>query len=427
MAISVDWPNRIVFVPKADTLFEGTDPVSGRELRALDTDFFRNACRALEDDDVGRAFPITHDYNGPVVVGGVPLAPVIIMINGYAVEFEDGPYRVRLNGSNSNIADVAVVNQVQVVPNNSAGQTFSEEINAQSFLNASVYIDVSNGNSGTQYPRGTPTDPSDNFADAKAIADFRNLSRYVLTGALSMTPTDDAPGSLWVGKSPILASIVFSGSDFSGSEFTNMALSGVNNGGLLAVRDCRVSLLSGFCGTMRDCLLQGNITVDPACVGPLIIAGCSSGVPGTARPTFDLNGADSDFQCRGYFGGLTLEGLTKPRNVSIDIDSGTIEVGPTCTAGVVVVGGVGRLIDNSGPGCTVDKTRLVDPSEEVETGITLRGLRRLLLSAIAGPGGPNVDGDGKTKYRSQDGSKVRIEGDVDANGVRTNVTLDGSG
>jgi hypothetical protein len=122
MTVSVTWPTRVIFVPKADTVLTGTDPLTGRELRTYDTDTLRRELRDLEDDQVGRAFPRTHDYDQSFVLGGVTYAPVLTFVNDYQIEFEDGQYRVVLEGSNNNAADVAVVNQVQIVPTNAAGQ-----------------------------------------------------------------------------------------------------------------------------------------------------------------------------------------------------------------------------------------------------------------------------------------------------------------
>lgn len=115
MSITIDWPTRVISVPQADlTLVSGT-------LYELDLETFRLALRALEATDDGMFFPATHDHNPPVSVGGVSLAQVVILINGYTVTFEDDQYAVRLVGANSNVGDFVNVNQVSVRTNNSAG------------------------------------------------------------------------------------------------------------------------------------------------------------------------------------------------------------------------------------------------------------------------------------------------------------------
>jgi hypothetical protein len=121
MALSVDWISKIITVPKADmTLVQGSP-----EIRALDINAFRLELKDLEDGE-GMPFVDTHSHNPPVSVGGVSLGRVVEIINGYTVTFEDGQYAVNLTGANSNISDVANVNQVSIRAANSAGLVLVE-------------------------------------------------------------------------------------------------------------------------------------------------------------------------------------------------------------------------------------------------------------------------------------------------------------
>jgi len=94
---------------------------SNPEIRELDLDTFRLALRNLEDSEEGVPFLHTHNHNTAVTVGGVTLARVIEITNGYTMTFEDGQYAVNLVGANSNVPDVTNVNQVSVRSANSAG------------------------------------------------------------------------------------------------------------------------------------------------------------------------------------------------------------------------------------------------------------------------------------------------------------------
>lgn len=118
MAISVDWNSRAISVPKADMALVQSTPF---EVRELDMDDFRLALRDLEDDVPGIAFPHTHNHIAPVTVGGVTLARVVEIVNGYTVTFENGAYAVNITGGNSNISDRVSLNTVQVRSANSAG------------------------------------------------------------------------------------------------------------------------------------------------------------------------------------------------------------------------------------------------------------------------------------------------------------------
>ena len=120
MAISITWATGIIFVPKADMVLIQSNPM---EIRQLNIDAFRLVLKDLEDDADGMAFLRTHKHNTEVTVGGITLARVVEVINGYTVTFEDGMYAVNLVGANSNVADVVNVNQVSVRSSNSAGLT----------------------------------------------------------------------------------------------------------------------------------------------------------------------------------------------------------------------------------------------------------------------------------------------------------------
>ena len=116
--VTIDWANRIIFIPKFVSTQVQTVPF---EVRTLDLNEFRLALKDLEDSDAGIVYPTTHNHNSPVTVGGVTLARVLELINNYTVTFENGQYAINLTGANSNVADRVNVNQVSVRAANSAG------------------------------------------------------------------------------------------------------------------------------------------------------------------------------------------------------------------------------------------------------------------------------------------------------------------
>lgn len=122
MPISIDWGPRIIFVSLADLTFVSPG------LYELDLNDFRLELKDLEDGEDGIAFPRTHNHNTEVTVGGITLARVVEIINGYTVTFEDGQYAVRLVGANSNVGDVVNVNQVSVRTSNSGGLISQEAL-----------------------------------------------------------------------------------------------------------------------------------------------------------------------------------------------------------------------------------------------------------------------------------------------------------
>jgi len=119
MAISIDPATKIINVPQSYlTLITGT-------LYELDTSQFKIDIMSLMDDEAGIVFDDPLIHNTEVTVAGTTFARTIEITNNYSVQFENGSYSVRLDGSNNNIFDVEsgvlVQNNVQVIGQNSAG------------------------------------------------------------------------------------------------------------------------------------------------------------------------------------------------------------------------------------------------------------------------------------------------------------------
>lgn len=118
MSYSADWVARHITIPRSDLVL-----LSGDQYRLNLADFHKEM-RRLEwgfVDGLWAAQVI--EYVLPISVGGTDLAPVTTIINGYTFGFEEfiDPYSVELDGANSNLADVTIVNNVSIRPKNSAG------------------------------------------------------------------------------------------------------------------------------------------------------------------------------------------------------------------------------------------------------------------------------------------------------------------
>ena len=118
MAITITWSTKVINVPKSFMTQVQTTPF---EVRELNIDAFRLALKDIEDGEEGEVFLDTHRHTAPVAVGGVTLARLVEVINGYTVTFEDGTYAVNIVGGNSTIADKANLNTVSIRAANSAG------------------------------------------------------------------------------------------------------------------------------------------------------------------------------------------------------------------------------------------------------------------------------------------------------------------
>ena len=130
MAISIYPATRVITIPQADLTSLGGG------VYQLDVNQFRLWLKDYEDNETGMYLSDTHRHNTEVTVGGVTLARVIEIINGYTVTFEDGAYAVTLTGGNNNLADVMNVNNVSLRSNNSAGLIVASDATPDNLVNA---------------------------------------------------------------------------------------------------------------------------------------------------------------------------------------------------------------------------------------------------------------------------------------------------
>lgn len=362
MAVSIDWATLIISIPKADTTLVSIGPP---EIRSLNVDTFRKELNGLQAGEEGMPEETTHTHTAPVTVGGVTLARVVEIINGYTVTFENGAYAVNLEGANNNIGDVLNLNTVSVRSSNSAGLTFSKEVEDQSFFESRVFIDTANGQSGTSFPLGTPGTPVDNLTDAQSIISDRTLpKRLFLRGTLVVTSGQSLADYNISGSSALLSTVSFqSGSTATNCVLNGCTVAGVVTGGVRMTDSCILGTTTSFEGSMVDSSFAGGTTtlVNTDAQDIIGFFNCTSIVAGTATPILDCTGvADLELNVRNYYGGLQINNFNLVSQIaSIDVGSGHIIIDSTCTAGTIVLRGVGQITDNSA-GTTVVKTGFVE-------------------------------------------------------------------
>lgn len=346
MAISVNWANKEIFVPRADMVLIQTSPT---EIRQLDVDVFRLALKDLEDGVEGIIYDSTHSHVAPITVGGVSLARVVEFINDYTITFEDGQYAVNLVGANTNLADVVNVNQVSVRSSNSAGLVNLEEIKIQSFQDARVWINTNIGLAGTTFSRGTPANTVDNPTDARVIADANTLERFHLNGTITLPNGEEFAGSDWLGHSIVSSKIILNNVSVNGAYFNNLEIEGQCNG-YVDIENCKVQNITNFAGIMQDCSVE-DISVSSTNTQLITIINCRS--HNADMTQLDMNSSNCHVMVKDYFGGLQIDNFDQGNNISIDMSSGKVHITSSCTSGTIIVRGIAELIDESGPGCTV--------------------------------------------------------------------------
>lgn len=427
MAITIDWGTKIIYVPKADlTLIQSTPT----EIRELNLNWFRMQLKDLEDGEEGMAFLDTHRHNTEVMVGGITLARVIEIINGYTVTFEDGQYAVNLVGANSNVGDVVNVNQVSVRSYNSAGLISSPDIEYASFQNC-VTIDVTSPWSGTLFPIGTKRQPVNNLVDAMLISVYRGFTAFFVIGDLTVDASGDYSGMTFIGSGMSKSTVdVEASANVLGCEFIDCHLTGVLDGKSTA-KNCRINDLNYINGVIQECLLEeGEITLGGS--DRAVFLDCWSGGSEEEAPVINCGGSGQELVVRNYSGSLRLRNKTGSDAVAITLSAGRIHLENTVEAGVILVSGVGAC-ENEGT-ATVDTSELLNQhsiadeiflARDVETGLNFLESMKLILASAAGklsgaqPGSTTI-----TIKNALVGNKNRIVATVDEYGNRYNLVFD---
>lgn len=289
-------------------------------------------------------------------------------------------------------------------------------------------IDTINGSAGTAYPLGQHQMPVDNLTDALAIMAANGLDTLLIQGDLTL---DQALPELYILRGitgETGNSVNLNGQTVDKCAFYNLSIAGAGSGAIQCEL-CELDAVSGVTGVFRQCGFPNTFTF---ATGSYVFAYCYSHVSGAGKPIFDANGANATVSFRAYSGGFDLRNATHASlSMTIDVISASILVQASCTAGSLVIRGVGDFTDNSTMTVTNQGfleggqlfTDVLDEPNAIENGLTMREALRLILAATAG----KVSGAATSSitFRSAlSDSKDRIVATVDGNGNRTAISYD---
>jgi len=338
MAITIDWVNRIITVPKVDMVQIQAPP---NEVRQFDLQAFRDSLKAIEATPTGMLNPLIHSYNLSITVGGATLAPVLNIINGFTITFENGQYRVNAVGANSNLGSVANVNSVSVSTSNSAGLQDLNSLQAASF-GGTVAFNSSSQYSGVVFPVGTRGFPSNNLADATAIMNKHgiftlHIMQDEIIGACQLSNMIVEADSSAVAIATILpAANVYK------TVFRNLTMGGTLDG-RNTFEDCEVLDVNYFSGEIKNCALKGTVTL-----GGNLSASISNCEQDDTPliPVIDINGAGQDLILANWKGGQ-VKLINATGGTHMISGMGELIIDASCTGGTFEVYGDMRIINNS--------------------------------------------------------------------------------
>ena len=255
---------------------------------------------------------------------------------------------VDYDGLDINAISPSAFTQIVRASSSSATNQNSADIEVASF-NGRVTIDLDNitglASSGTTFPAGTRRQPCDNLEDALAICSSRGFDTLFVLGNATIDSGLIYDNFTFIGEHKAKTHITISpDASVYGCEIEQAIVTGTLDG-YSTFRECLVSDLLFFNGTIENCGLSGTITLDGNAQATIV--NCYDNKAGLGTPTIDMGGAGQSLIIANYFGGIKIIHKTGNDDISINVASARVILDSTVTAGNIIIRGTGELEDNS--------------------------------------------------------------------------------
>lgn len=231
-----------------------------------------------------------------------------------------------------------------------------------------ITIDTSTSHSGIAYPIGTLNYPVNNLDDAVLIANslgFRKLnflSDYTFEAGTYISNFD------FYGQGAQQTSFTFEyGSVTAYCSCYDAYITGLSLG-VTHVERCHEYNYGGSGLAPSDktvytfnTMFEGTVNIPSNYTGTMLVVDCwSQGIDESDAITVDFNGSACDLIVRNLNGTSKIVNCTNPdAHISYDFNSGFMILDSTVISGTIDIRGVGRIIDNSGTGASVNTDGLM--------------------------------------------------------------------
>lgn len=267
-------------------------------------------------------------------------------------------------------SEYAVFSTLAIDSQNPAGLVGSFELTPDGALSQmyagghgpGVWIDDAAGNTNTVVGvDGLESNPVSTIAAATTIATALSVKRFYLTNNTLITLAAGYDGYEFIGRGTG-NQITLGSQDVDGSHFENLVMTGVQGGtGMVQIKGCSLTGLTGLEGWIENSLLTGNITVRAGTTTSF--TACHSGIPGSGTPEMTFGAGVVSVAFRLYSGGLQINSMTADDTMSYDCPVGQFIIDATCTGGTLVARGNHTLTDNAGGAVTVTDDARIDVAQ----------------------------------------------------------------
>jgi hypothetical protein len=275
-----------------------------------------------------------------------------------------------------------------------------------------ICLDPINGIAGTAVLTGTRNIPSNNWADAKTLAERFGYVKIEILNSVTFTATDVINDFTFCGTNAVdVVVTVEDGCETQNTSFHDLEIEGLMDG-KIDILHCQVGVLDRFKGHAHDSMFLDDITIEPDARTSVIID-CTGAKEGGA---LEVNIGGNGLMVVGWRGTIKLTNKTGVSPTIIGLDGGYVEIDTTCIAGLIRVAGEGRLgLDESGPGCTVDSADLLVAKD-------LHGqVDKIDLAPTIGPAAVE-DGSLLDRLANKDSNKTFNQGQDSLEAIRKKVT-----
>lgn len=235
--------------------------------------------------------------------------------------------------------------------------SMAEQLEYASFQNH-VSLDVINGSAGTAFPIGTKEYPSNNLTHAKQIAVDWGFTEIRIYGNPTLLATDNVNGYIITGKGQQDTIITITDGCWTvNTKFHDCSIVGTQKGETYYY-NCEILALAGVHCYLDRCALVGNITMHATYADTTQLIDCYNGKSIIEPCIIDHNYGQVNMRFSSFRGHVKFINITNANTqFEIMLSAGTLTLDSSCTAGTLVVSGVGTLINNSS--MTVDDSGLI--------------------------------------------------------------------
>lgn len=292
---------------------------------------------------------------GEPLGGGVAVGLTLTLNNAQiAFETRSGPQYIQCYLTGGNLVSVDDVGGqisavfptafTQIVQSNSssATQTDLAAIQFASF-GGGVTVDVTSGNTGTEYPMGNLEYPIDNIPDAIIIAEKNGFDTLFIKMSMTLGAGDNVANYRLIGRHSVQVVItILPAAIVDDVQISNATVLGTLDGDTI-LTNCLLTDLQYVNGRINNCSLgAGVIHLDGN--SQATFNDCISVVAGNATPTIDFEGSGQSLVMRNYAGGIELRNRSGDEPVSIDLTSGQIVLAADFLGGSDIrLAGSGRI------------------------------------------------------------------------------------